>query len=265
MALAWYYHKADRLVSTKLFWRSSLFGTFIPILIVGVVCGLILLEKHFSGTIIMFAIGMAVIFAAGGKWLWFGVGMGAFGGAIYYLIMATDYASKRIDIWLNPQNYSTQGEVWQTLQGLYAIGSGGVLGVGLGNSTQKHLFVGEPMNDFIFSIICEELGFIGAIALIALFVLFTWRGIVIAMRAPDTFSSLVVVGITAQIALQAMLNMMVVTSMMPNTGIALPFFSYGGTALIMQLAEMGIILSISRFSSGEKNIFENKQRNYQPI
>jgi cell division protein FtsW len=104
------------------------------------------------------------------------------------------------------------------------------------------------MNDFIFSIICEELGFIGAIALIALFVLFTWRGIVIAMRAPDTFSSLVVVGITAQIALQAMLNMMVVTSMMPNTGIALPFFSYGGTALMMQLGEMGVLLGISRYS-----------------
>lgn len=252
MVLAWYYHKADRLVSTKLFWRSSLFGTFIPILIVGVVCGLILLEKHFSGTIIMFAIGMAVIFAAGGKWLWFGVGMGAFGGAIYYLIMATDYASKRIDIWLNPQNYSTQGEVWQTLQGLYAIGSGGVLGVGLGNSTQKHLFVSEPQNDFIYSIICEEMGLLGAMLVIGLFLAFVWRGLRIAQYTPDVFSRLTVIGIVCHVGIQAFLNIAVVTGTIPNTGITLPFFSYGGSSLTILLMEMGILLSISRYSYQQK-------------
>mgnify|MGYP000410512102 CR=1 FL=1 len=126
---------------------------------------------------------------------------------------------------------------------------GGLFGVGLGNSYQKHMWLPEPQNDFIFAILCEELGFIGAIALIALFVLFTWRGFVIAKRAPDTFSSVLVAGLTAKVGIQAMLNIAVVTASIPATGIALPFFSYGGTALVMQLAEMGIILSVSRYSS----------------
>ena len=138
---------------------------------------------------------------------------------------------------------------WQPYQSLLAIGSGGLFGVGLGNSYQKHMWLPEPQNDFIFAILCEELGFIGAIALIALFVLFTWRGFVIAKRAPDTFSSVLVAGLTAKVGIQAMLNIAVVTASIPTTGIALPFFSYGGTALVMQLAEMGIILSVSRYSS----------------
>ncbi len=252
MMLAWYYHKMDRLVKTKLFWRSSTFGTFIPIAIVAAVCVLIILENHFSGTIIMFAIGMLVIFAAGGKWLWYILGVAGFGGIVTVLIFATDYASKRIDIWLHPENYSTQGEVWQTLQGLYAIGSGGVLGVGLGNSTQKHLFVSQPQNDFIYSIICEELGLLGAVLVIGLFMAFVWRGIKIAQNTPDVFSRLTVIGIVCQVGIQAMLNIAVVTGTIPNTGITLPFFSYGGSSLTILLAEMGILLGISRYSYQQK-------------
>ncbi|MBE6672090.1 MAG: putative lipid II flippase FtsW [Ruminococcaceae bacterium] len=252
LMLAWYYHKADRFVKTKLFWRSSVFGTFLPMVIVGVVCLLIILENHFSGTIILFLIGMLVIFAAGGKWFWFLLGVGGFGSVVAFLIFATDYASKRIDIWLNPQNYSTQGEVWQTLQGLYAIGSGGILGVGLGNSTQKHLFVSQPQNDFIYSIICEELGLVGAVLVIALFLAFVWRGIKIAQNTPDTFSRLTVIGIVSKVGIQAFLNIAVVTGTIPNTGITLPFFSYGGSSLTILLAEMGILLGISRYSYQQK-------------
>ena len=252
LILAWYYHKAERFVKTKLFWRSSLFGTFIPMVVVGVVCFLIILENHFSGTIILFAIGMLVIFAAGGKLIWFGLGVGGFGALVTFLIFATDYASKRIDIWINPQNYSTQGEVWQTLQGLYAIGSGGLLGVGLGNSTQKHLFVSQPQNDFIYSIICEELGLVGAVLVISLFLAFVWRGIKIAQNTPDTFSRLVVIGIVCKVGIQAFLNIAVVTGTIPNTGITLPFFSYGGSSLTILLAEMGILLGISRYSYQQK-------------
>ncbi|MBE6638389.1 MAG: hypothetical protein E7616_02895 [Ruminococcaceae bacterium] len=252
LMLSWYYHKTYRFVKTKLFWRSSAVGTFVPLLIVALVCMLILLENHFSGTIIMFAIGMMVIFAAGGKWIWFGLGTLGFGAGVGYLIFATDYASKRIDIWLHPENYSTQGEVWQTLQGLSAIGSGGLLGVGLGNSTQKHLFVSEPQNDFIYSIICEELGLIGAILVIGLFLAFVWRGIKIAQNTPDVFSRLAVIGIVSQVGIQAFLNIAVVTGTIPNTGITLPFFSYGGSSLTILLVEMGVILSISRYSYQQK-------------
>jgi cell division protein FtsW len=141
---------------------------------------------------------------------------------------------------------------WQPYQSLLAIGSGGFFGVGLGNSFQKQLWLPEPQNDFIFAIVCEELGFVGGIAVIALFIALLWRGITIAKRAPDLFSSLLVTGLVAKVAIQALLNIAVVTTTIPTTGIALPFFSYGGTALIMQLAEMGIVLSVSRYSSQEK-------------
>ena len=151
-------------------------------------------------------------------------------------------------MWLHPENYSPTGKIWQTLQGLYAVGSGGLFGVGLGNSRQKHLYVSQPQNDFVFSIIAEELGFAGSLFVIVLFMLLVWRGFVIALKAPDTFSSLVVIGLTSKVALQAILNIAVVTNTIPNTGISLPFFSYGGTALLVQLAEMGIILAISRYS-----------------
>ena len=138
---------------------------------------------------------------------------------------------------------------WQPWNSLLGIGSGGFFGVGLGNSYEKNLWLPEPQNDFIFAVICEELGFIGALALIALFALLVWRGFVIAQKAPDIFSSMLAFGLTSKVAIQAILNLCVVTSILPTTGISLPFFSYGGTALIVQLCEMGIVLSISRFSA----------------
>lgn len=233
-------------------WYPLQYGLLRPLGILIFVCGLVALEKHFSCIIILFIIGVIVIFVAGGqsKWL-IGSGVG-FGGAAFLGIMVVPYARKRLDIWLHPENYSTQNDTWQTLQGLYAVGSGGMFGVGLGQSLQKHMFVSQPQNDFIFAIICEELGFVGAVATILMFLVFVWRGIVIANNAPDTFSRLVVIGIVAKVAVQAVLNIAVVTNSIPNTGISLPFFSYGGSSLVILLVEMGIILSISRYSYQKK-------------
>lgn len=247
--LAWFFARYQKQITDYTnFRRSSLYGVFMPVGVVIFVCGLIAIENHFSCMIIMFLIGMVVIFAGGARKIWFIMAGAGAAVASLFLILLSDYARERLDVWLHPDNYSTQDEVWQTIQGKIAIGSGGFFGVGLGNSRQKQLFVSEPQNDFIFSIICEELGFVGAVMVITLFLIFIWRGFIIALRAPDTFSSLIVVGIVGKVAIQAILNMAVVTAMIPNTGISLPFFSYGGTALAMQLGEMGILLSISRYS-----------------
>ncbi len=224
----------------------------IPYAIVIVVCVLIALEKHFSGVIILFLIGTCVIFTAGGQLTWLFGAAGIFGSVLLGVIMLVPYAKARIDIWLHPENYSSQSETWQTIQGMNAVGSGGFFGVGLGNSLQKHMFVSQPQNDFIFAIICEELGFVGAVATICLFTAFIWRGVVIAQKAPDIFSKLVVIGIVSKVAIQAVLNIAVVTNSIPNTGISLPFFSYGGSSLVMLLLEMGVVLSISRFSYQDK-------------
>lgn len=141
---------------------------------------------------------------------------------------------------------------WQIIQSLYAIGSGGLFGVGLGNSTQKYLYIPEPHNDFIFAVLAEELGFVGCVVVIVLFAIFIWRGIVIAMKAPDMYGSLVAVGITAMVGIQAVINIAVVTSSMPNTGMPLPFFSYGGTALLILLCSMRYFTQY--FKSGTKSI-----------
>lgn len=242
----------DKITNYRNFKESSLWGNLYPYLIVGFVCFLVALEKHFSGIIILFLIGTIVIFAGGARKFWLIVSGIAGGILVFLAIMLTDYARNRVDIWLNPENYSSLGTIYQTLQGLNAIGSGGFLGVGLGNSYQKYNYVPEPQNDFIFSIVCEELGFVGALAVIALFVLLVWRGFIIAMKAPDTFTSLVVIGIIGKVGIQAILNIGVVTAVIPNTGITLPFFSYGGTALMILLCEMGIVLSISKYSYQEK-------------
>ena len=252
LILAWYYQFAERKVRDSRFFVSSVFGTVIPAVILAFVCILIALERHISGTIIMFLIGVLVIFCGGGKTTLLAGGGVGFGLIVSAIIAATGYASKRLDIWLHPENYAEQSEVWQTLQGLYAVGSGGMLGVGLGESRQKHLFVSQPQNDFIFSIICEELGFIGAVLVLLLFAVFIWRGFTIAMKAPDTFSRLTVIGIVSKVGIQALLNIAVVTGSIPNTGITLPFFSYGGSSLSVLLVEMGIVLSISRYSIEQK-------------
>lgn len=183
------------------------------------------------------------------------------------------YQWRRIQNWLDPfgrsdgSGYDTDitGDVWQTCQSLLAIGSGGIMGLGLGNSRQKYMYLPEPQNDFIFAIVCEELGLIGAILVILLFVLLVYRGFVIANRAPNKFASMLVVGITVQIGIQALFNIAVVTNAFPNTGISLPFFSYGGTALMMQLFEMGVVLNISRHThvAKERQDREKKQKHQQ--
>lgn len=238
--------------------KTFKYGLFIPACIIVFVCGTVALEKHMSATIILFVLGASMIFVSGADIKWIGAIAGIFGTAAAGIILFTDYTKARVDAWLHPE-LDLQGSGWQPYQSLLAIGSGGIFGVGLGKSYQKQLWLPEPQNDFIFAIVCEELGLIGALALIALFVMLIWRGFIIAGRAPDTFSSLLAFGLVAKVGIQALLNIAVVTTTIPTTGIALPFFSYGGTALIMQMAEMGIVLSISRFSSGEKTIANTEQ------
>ena len=238
--------------------KTFQYGLFIPACIIVFICGTVALEKHMSATIILFVLGASMIFVSGANIKWIGAIAGVFGAAAAGIILFTDYTKARVDAWLHPE-LDLQGSGWQPYQSLLAIGSGGIFGVGLGKSYQKQLWLPEPQNDFIFAIVCEELGLIGALALITLFVMLIWRGFIIAGRAPDTFSSLLAFGLVAKVGIQALLNIAVVTTTIPTTGIALPFFSYGGTALIMQMAEMGIVLSISRFSSGEKTITNTEQ------
>ena len=178
--------------------------------------------------------------------------IGAVAAAGCLLILVSDYAQLRVNTWLNIDKVDPLGDAYQTLQGLYAIGSGGLFGVGLGNSRQKYGYIVEVQNDFVFTIICEELGFFGAVFLVGLFILVVVRGFKIAAKAPDKYTSLLVVGLIFKLALQVALNIAVVTNSMPNTGISLPFFSAGGTALALQIFEMGIILSVSRFSTVKK-------------
>lgn len=227
-------------------------GTFtygvLPFLFfLGIVAVVMLLEPHLSGTILIFAIGLTMMFVGGTKYRYFGlaIGIAIIGIIAIVAIKGIDYVSVRLNGWLDPFS-DQQDDTYQTVQSLLAIGSGGLWGLGLGQSRQKYLYLPEPANDFIFSIVCEELGFIGAAIVILLFVLFIYRGFVIASKAPDKFGAMLVVGLVVQIGIQAMLNIAVVSNTIPNTGISLPFFSYGGTALLLQLFQMGIVLNVSR-------------------
>ena len=221
--------------------------------LLGIVCGLLVMEPHLSATILVFAIGVILMIVGGIKMKHMAIvgGVGVLGVAGIVLSGAVSYAFSRFQYWLDPWADAT-GKGYQTIQSLLAIGSGGLWGRGLGNSRQKYLWVPEPHNDFIFSIVCEELGLIGAICILIGFGVLIWRGVMIAMRAPDRFGSLLAMGIIFQIGLQTALNILVVTNTIPNTGISLPFFSYGGTSLLMLLGQMGIILSISRSSRVRK-------------
>lgn len=218
-------------------------------LIILVFAGLVYLEHHVSGTILMLLIGVVMLWLGEirGRWFTVGVIIGVIGVVI--LIANPDilakYAGERITAWID-KDYDPLGARWQTNNSLYAIGSGGLLGTGLGQSKQKHLYVSEPQNDFIFSIVCEELGFVGAVAIIVLFALLIYRGIKIGMNAKDRFGALLAMGIVFQVGLQVALNIGVVSDFLPNTGISLPFFSAGGTSLVILLGEMGMVLSISR-------------------
>ena len=225
-------------------------GILLPAGVLLLVCGLVAVETHVSGAILIFSIGAVMMFVGGVNLAWF-LGIGATGvTALAGFAILTPYARTRIETWLHPENDPT-GDGFQTLQSLYAIGSGGPLGVGLGQSVQKHLYIPEPQNDYIFSIVCEELGFVGAMMVIVLFVLLVWRGFVIAYHAKDKFGSLLVVGVVSRLAIQTILNIVVVTNSLPPTGISLPFFSYGGTSLLILLFEMGIVLAVSRHSRME--------------
>lgn len=231
------------------------YGVLPYVLILGSIALLVVMEKHMSATLIILMLGVMMMFIGGVKWRWFVFAVIGLGLAALYLLVFTDvfsYAMDRVYGWLSPFDPPEGVDTWQTRQSLMTIGSGGLLGLGLGQSRQKYLYLPEPQNDFIFAIVCEELGFIGALIIIILFAMLVWRGIVVSLKAKDKFGMLLGVGLTFQIGLQVILNIMVVTNTIPNTGISLPFFSYGGTSLIMLLAEMGVVLSISRNSSIEK-------------
>ncbi|MBE6900454.1 MAG: cell division protein FtsW [Ruminococcaceae bacterium] len=221
----------------------------------GMIALLVILSRHLSGTIIIGALGIAMMWFGGTRFRYFAVliGMGvAFVALIIIFPQFMAYTGDRVQVWLDPYSYYHEGG-FQTIQALIAIGSGGIWGAGLGNSRQKYLYIPEPQNDFIFPVVCEELGFIGASIIVILFALLVARGYMIAMRCPDKFGALLAAGCVTHIGLQVILNIAVVTNTIPNTGISLPFFSYGGTALLMTLGEMGIVLAVSKKSSIQKN------------
>lgn len=253
MVLALYLSKYEKNVcSTQKFGGHFKHGFFIPMILIGLLCGLIILQPHLSGVMIVGMIGVVVMFLGGTRIKWLATFLGILLVVGVIFISTFGYSMDRIQIWLNIDSVDPLGDAWQTLQSLYAIGSGSFFGLGLGSSRQKFGYVSQPQNDFIFSIICEELGFIGAFVLIFLFGLLIWRGIKIGQNAPDKFCALVVWGLVFKIGLQVAMNIAVVTNSMPNTGVSLPFFSSGGSSLMLQIFEVGIILSISRFSTQKK-------------
>ncbi len=231
----------------------------IPI-IMGLVPALIVfkLQNHMSAGIIMMAIVCVIIFISGIKKSYIGMALGAGGGILGFLgitgvlnKLTDSFRGDRIQAWQDPLN-STLDSAYQTKQSLYAIGSGGIFGVGLGQSTQKYTYLPEAHNDFIFAIIAEEMGFVGCAFVIILYALFAVRGILISVRAKDLFGKLIATGIVSQVMIQTILNIAVCTAVMPNTGVSLPFLSYGGTALLTLLMSMGLLLSISRNREIEK-------------
>lgn len=234
--------------------RTFRYGVLPFILILGSVVALVVVEPHLSATVIICLIAVCMMLIGGTRFSWFLIPAGLAAIGFIWLVFFSGkfgYMKERIEIWQNPF-LDLQGDGWQTIQSLYAIASGGLMGAGIGNSMQKFLYVSEPQNDFVFAIVCEELGFVGAVLIILLFVILIWRGFVIAMNAKDKFSTYLAVGIIIQLGIQVMLNICVVTNTLPNTGISLPFFSYGGSSMIMLLAQMGIILSISKKSYTQK-------------
>ncbi len=237
---------------------------FLPLVVIlGITCGLVLVEPHLSGTLLIAILGVAMMYI-GGTRLWH-LGLMALLAITVLVVMVVvmGYEQDRILVWRYPMESFTnqitfedgmsgRDHAWQTVQSMIAIGSGGLLGQGPGNSRQKHLFLPEPQNDFVFSVFCEEMGWVGAIIVLLLFALLMWRGFRIAMKAPDKFGCMLALGLTLQIGIQVALNVAVVSNLMPNTGISLPFFSYGGTSILMLMAQMGVVLSVSRQSKMEK-------------
>ncbi len=231
--------------------KTFRYGVLPFVLTLGLIAFLMYLEPHLSGAILILGVGAVMMFVGGTHWAWFAGSLGVAVTGGIFAISFIDYARRRVEDWFNPFA-DAKGKGYQIIQSLYAIGSGGLLGLGFGNSRQKYLYLPEAHNDFIFAIVCEELGFIGAMIVIALFIMLIIRGYWIAMHARDKFGAMLVVGITTQIGLQVFLNIGVVTGVLPVTGASLPFFSYGGTALLILLAEIGVVLSVSRYIPAPK-------------
>lgn len=225
------------------FWK----GLMPFIMLLGVIALFTIRQPHLSATIIIAVTGLIIIFIGGINLyqIFIPIAVGVAGAVLF--IANTGYAQTRINVWLDPFSDFT-GKGWQGSQSFITIGSGGLMGVGFGQGRQKHLYLPEPSNDFIFASICEELGFVGAMIIILLFGLFIFRGFIIATKAKDKFGTLLAVGIISKVAIQTIINLFVVTGLFPITGASLPFFSYGGTALVVQLCEIGVLLNISRFN-----------------
>ncbi len=243
MAIVIYF--SDSISKKKDLMRSFRYGILPYAAILLATAGLVAIEPHLSGAILILGVGAALMLVGGINWAWVFGALGAAAGMLYFALFVVGYNTSRIQYWLNPWA-DMKDKGYQLSQSLITIGSGGLLGVGLGKSRQKFLFLPEEHNDFIFAIICEELGLIGATIIMILFAALILRGYWIALHARDRFGSLLVIGVITLIAMQTFLNIGVVTGLLPTTGISLPFFSYGGTALSIQLAEMGVVLSVSR-------------------
>lgn len=235
--------------------KTFTYGVLPFAIALGLVVLLVIAERHLSGTIIIGALGIAMMWFGGTRLRYFGMLVAAGAAAVAVVLIVPSfmqYATDRVTIWLDPYS-DAQGDGFQTIQSLIAIGSGGLWGVGLGNSRQKYLYIPEPQNDFIFPVVCEELGFIGAAIVVILFALLVWRGFMIAMHCKDKFGALLAAGCVCHIGMQVLLNIAVVTNTIPNTGISLPLFSYGGSALMMTLGEMGVVLAVSKKSNLAKD------------
>ncbi len=215
------------------------------LIVIGVTAVLLIVQPHFSATVLIVGVGVIMLFVGGVNWKHLVALAAPVVSLAFILVMTSDYRRARVLSFLDPFA-DPLGDGYQVIQSLYAIGSGGLFGLGLGQSRQKFLYIPEPQNDFIFSIWCEEFGFVGALVVILMFAFLVYRGIKIAMNAKDKQGSLIAVGITSLVALQVIMNIAVVTSAMPVTGIPLPFFSYGGTALLIIMSCMGIMLNISK-------------------
>lgn len=234
------------------------FSVLPGLIVFGTIALLLILEPHYSGIVIIGILTVIMLYIGGMKTKYLLIGGIGLLGVILILAVTggLSYAMSRMDGWGQSLTASRGTDLWdttwQTRNSLYAIGSGGLWGLGLGQSRQKYLYLPEPQNDFIFAIVVEELGLIGATIILLIFALLIWRGITLSLRSKDKFGKLLGIGLTSQIGVQVILNILVITDWLPNTGISLPFFSYGGSSLIMLLAQMGIVLSISRTANIEK-------------
>jgi cell division protein FtsW len=237
--------------------QSAKYSVLPGLLVFGSTAALLILEPHYSGIVITAILTVIMLYIGGMQMKYLIIGFVLLIIAVLgaWVTGILTYAMQRMDGWGQALIYTTEEmwqTTWQTRNSLYAIGSGGMFGLGLGQSRQKYLYLPEPQNDFIFAIVCEELGFVGAIIILLIFALLVWRGITLSLRSKDRFGKLLGIGLSSQIGVQVILNILVITDWLPNTGISLPFFSYGGSSLIMLLMQMGLILSISRTANIEK-------------